>query len=342
MASPPRLTYDGENRLKVNASLGGGRYYFSLRDRARTFLHDTLSLGLGDAVPWRLFKVLVLVGDANLPNPQDPLELADDLVEPSAHRAPTDEEAAKLSEYLQATRVTDRQLTALASELVAADIDEHVELDEIGSEAERDDEPRERTDERTGTSATESPVGEDEPAAEADGPATGADGPATGADESPAGTGESATDQPGEEFDVNPLVEAMTGLGERLAESDARTLAAMSTAELADLYSLLSAVKQESDALRTDARDVLVERLADGERIDGDAGTVACSTRRRRSLKEESEVFARLSEADVPQTEVMSVQLDREKLESVAAEHGIPESDLFEVSETRYVRRTSN
>jgi hypothetical protein len=134
----------------------------------------------------------------------------------------------------------------------------------------------------------------------------------------------------------------MTRLGERLAESDARTLAAMSTADLADLYSLLSTVKQESDALRTDARDVLVERLADGERIDGDAGTVARSTRRRRSLKSEPDVFARLSEAGVSQTEVMSVQLDRDKLETLAEEHDIPESDLFDVTETKYVRRVSD
>lgn len=343
MASPPRLTDDDENRLKVVASLGGGRYYFSLRRRAKTLLRDTLSLGVGDVVPWRAFKVLVLVGDANLPNAQDPVELAEDLVEPSSHREPGDEEAALLGEYLQSTRVTDRQRSALASELTAAGLDGHVDIDDIDSKAERADELREiAAESESATDAGESTAEEDESTSEADEPATEAGGSASEAGGSATGESELEADPSGEEFDVSPLVGAMTRLGERLAESDARTLAAMSTADLADLYSLLSTVKQESDALRTDARDVLVERLADGERIDGDAGTVARSTRRRRSLKSEPDVFARLSEAGVSQTEVMSVQLDRDKLEEIAEEHDIPESDLFDVTETKYVRRVSD
>lgn len=350
MAAPPRLTYDGENRPKVKASLSGGRFHFTLRDGARELLVETLSYDRGEEVPWQLFKLLVLVGDANFPNVQDGLDLAGDLVEPSSHREPTDREARTLASHLEAKQLTDREVSALATELTAFGLDSHVDFDRLGDETA--DDHREiavETDAGSVEAATGEPAGESADSATESATEPTTEPTADSATESSADAGEPATDsaapatdsgRPSSSID-DPLVQTMMLLSERLVRSESASFDSLSNEDLIDLYTLLSEVQSAGGDRRTEARDVLVERIKEDAKLEGSVGTIERKTRRRKSLRDEHEIFDVLADAGVGHTEVMSVELDKKKLQKVAKAHDIPEEELFEIEESGYVRRVS-
>lgn len=333
MARPPRLTTDGEDRLKVKASLPGGRYHFTLRERTKTLLRDDLAYEEGEDVPWELFKVLVLAEEANFPNVQDGIELAEDLIEPSSNRPPTDEEALALADHLEGTRLTDRQRAALESTLADAGLDEYVDVEKIPDAGERVEELR-----QIGAEA-EAETGERGP----DEDATPGDDGTMDVEEETGQTAEAtAPDSAAGGGIDDPFVQNMMLLAERLVRIDPDAIETLPTDDLVDLYTLLSEVQSTGDDLRTAARDVLVERIEDDGEIEGGFGTIERKTRRRRSLRAEHEVFERLAEAGVDHTDVLSVELDRSKLQAIAEEHDIPEEDLFDVAESAYVRRVGS
>ena len=324
MAGPPRLTYDGENRPKVKASLSGGRFHFTLRERAKGLLLERLSYNQGEEVPWQLFKVLVLAGDANFPNTQDELDLAEDLVEPNPHRKPTDNEARALASHLEGNDLNERQVSALATELTTFGLDSHVDFEKLGGESGTTEESQEIT--------TESESGSVELAA---------DSPSETAAETPEGAPTQTSDGAASDSIDDPLVQTMMLLAERLVRSGSASLESLSNDDLIDLYTLLSEVKSDGESRRKQARDVLIERIKEDTKLEGSIGTIERKTRRRKSLKDESEIFDILADAGVGHTEVMSVELDKKKLEKVAKKHDIPEEEFFEVNESAYVRRVS-
>lgn len=326
MAGPPRLTYDGENRPKVKASLSGGRFHFTLRERAKGLLLEDLSYSQGEEVPWQLFKILVLSGDANFPNTQDELELAEDLVEPNPHRKPTDEEARALASHLAEKELSDRQVSALATDLTSFGLDSHVDFEKLGGESDSTEDNQEIAAETESGSVEPADEEANETAIET-------------ANETPQGAPTQTQDRPAGDSIDDPLVQTMMLLAERLVRSGSVSFESLSNDDLIDLYTLLSEVKSDGENLRKQARDVLVERIKQDTKLEGSIGTIERKTRRRKSLKDEHEIFDILADAGVGHTEVMSVELDKKKLEKVAKKYDIPEEAFFDVEESAYVRR---
>lgn len=111
----------------------------------------------------------------------------------------------------------------------------------------------------------------------------------------------------------------------------------LDTDSLVNLYTLLSDVQRNANDLRKQIADVLLDRLHHDRPVAGQYGSVQRTTRRNRSLKNDEEVLEILEGEGVDTDRVLSV--DRDKLDQVLDVTTIPESEVYEIDESEYVRK---
>ncbi|WP_222913958.1 hypothetical protein [Natrinema sp. SYSU A 869] len=109
------------------------------------------------------------------------------------------------------------------------------------------------------------------------------------------------------------------------------------TPVLINLYTLLSDVQRNAGDLRTEVREVLLDRLHHDKPVYGQYGSVQRTTRRNRSLKADEEVLRVLEDAGIPRERLMSV--DREKVDEALEVTELSESAVYEIDEREYVRK---
>ncbi|MFC6763613.1 hypothetical protein [Natrinema soli] len=109
------------------------------------------------------------------------------------------------------------------------------------------------------------------------------------------------------------------------------------TPVLINLYTLLSDVQRNAGDLRTEVREVLLDRLHHDKPVYGQYGSVQRTTRRNRSLKADEEVIRVLEDAGIPRERLMSV--DREKVDEALEVTELSESAVYEIDEREYVRK---
>lgn len=127
-------------------------------------------------------------------------------------------------------------------------------------------------------------------------------------------------------------------LADLIERYDVREPGSLPTAQLADLYVLLSEVQWGADEFRRLVSDELLDRIGPDGRVHGRFGTVNRTVRERRRPKPDEEVFAALDEVGVPREWVTGV--DPEKLDVVLAVTDVEESDVYDVSEQVYMQKT--
>ncbi|WP_135362941.1 hypothetical protein [Halosimplex halophilum] len=146
-----------------------------------------------------------------------------------------------------------------------------------------------------------------------------------------------------EELDADSAERLLRDLADTVAElegMESADVSGLETAALADSYAVLSKAKSEIEELRTAARDELTSRVEPDETVAGSVGSVTGAKRRRRSLRDDETVAAALREHGVPVERVTTETVDTEKVEAVLDERdSVAEDELFEVSESEYVRR---
>ncbi len=104
-----------------------------------------------------------------------------------------------------------------------------------------------------------------------------------------------------------------------------------------NLYTLLSDVQRNSNNLRQDVADVLLERVHHDQPVHSQYGSVQRTLRRNRSLKDEETVLEVLEEVGVGRERVMSV--DRSKVDEVLEVVTVPETAVYDIEEREYVRK---
>lgn len=110
------------------------------------------------------------------------------------------------------------------------------------------------------------------------------------------------------------------------------------TEALVDLYTLLSDVQRSANDLRQDVADVLLGRVHHDRPVSGQYGSVQRTSRRNRSLKDDEEILSLIeAETQIDPEQVMGV--DRDKLDEALDVTELSETDVYEVTESEYVRK---
>ena len=122
-----------------------------------------------------------------------------------------------------------------------------------------------------------------------------------------------------------------------LERQDVSDLTALETDALVNIYTLCSDVQRNANDFRQEIADVLLERLHHDQPVHGQYGSVQRTSRRNRSLRDEEEVLDTLEDAGIARERVMSV--DSSKVAEALDVTELAESDVYEVSESEYVRK---
>ena len=122
-----------------------------------------------------------------------------------------------------------------------------------------------------------------------------------------------------------------------LERHEVEALEDIETGTLIDLYTLLSDVQRDSDDLRKEIADTLLDRLHHDRPVSGSYGSVQRTARTNRSLKDDDKVLDTLESAGIDRDRVMSV--DRGKVDDALEVTDVAESDVYETEETEYVRK---
>ncbi|MFQ3284188.1 MAG: hypothetical protein ACI9TI_001232 [Natronomonas sp.] len=122
-----------------------------------------------------------------------------------------------------------------------------------------------------------------------------------------------------------------------LERHDVTDLSDLETDALVNIYTLCSDVQRNANEFRQDVADVLLDRLHHDQPVHGQYGSVQRTSRRNRSLKDEDEVLDLLEDAGIERERVMS--LDSSKVADALDVTELAESDLYEISESEYVRK---
>ena len=122
-----------------------------------------------------------------------------------------------------------------------------------------------------------------------------------------------------------------------LERHDVTDLSELETDALVNIYTLCSDVQRNANEFRQDVADVLLDRLHHDQPVHGQYGSVQRTSRRNRSLKDEDDVLNLLEDAGIERERVMS--LDSSKVAEALDVTELAESDLYEVSESEYVRK---
>ncbi|WP_256684919.1 hypothetical protein [Halococcus qingdaonensis] len=122
-----------------------------------------------------------------------------------------------------------------------------------------------------------------------------------------------------------------------LEREDMSALDSVETPVLVNFYTLLSDVQRNANDLRKDVTDVLLERVGHDRPVHGQYGSVQRTTRRNRSLKGDEEVLEAFTETGIDRERLLGV--DRNKVEEALDVVSVPESAVYNVSESEYVRK---
>lgn len=357
MAKQPRFVRDKGGDWKIAGYFEAGRYHFTLSADAERLLQEELGYYVGDPVPPEFFRTLVFAGDAWLPSfPEEPVEAGDDLVEPPAPDTMTDEEAQALADHLRGRRVGGRQRAALQDQIDRTPLGRYLTMaglretddwvehlpsmnegdaaDAGGNRATASDSVDDAGGHRTTASGSADAGGSRTTASES---STTDSGPTEGPGEAvpPPTDGHDGVPPADERTDVEAAsVAFLTDL-----EGADPEFGRFSTGRLVDAYALLSEIESRVGDFRTDVRDVLAERVAEGREVSGRVGTVEGANRTRRSLKDEEEVLAAVDRHGLPRQAVLGMQVDEDRVEDLMEKADIDESAFYEISETDYVRR---
>jgi len=122
-----------------------------------------------------------------------------------------------------------------------------------------------------------------------------------------------------------------------LERHDVTDLSELETDALVNIYTLCSDVQRNANEFRQDVADVLLDRLHHDQPVHGQYGSVQRTSRRNRSLRDEADVLDTLEDAGIARERVMSV--DSSKVAEALDVTELAESDVYEVSESEYVRK---
>ncbi|MBP1924093.1 hypothetical protein J2751_003143 [Halorubrum alkaliphilum] len=139
------------------------------------------------------------------------------------------------------------------------------------------------------------------------------------------------------EPDLDVYADALL-LVDALERHEVTTLEKIDTDVLVNLYTLLSDVQRNANDLRQDVSDVLLTRLHHDQPVSGPFGSVQRTTRRNRSLKPDVEVLETLEEAGIERERVLGV--DRSKVDDAIEVTPLSDSDVYDIEESEYVRKT--
>jgi hypothetical protein len=81
----------------------------------------------------------------------------------------------------------------------------------------------------------------------------------------------------------------------------------LDTETLIDLYTLLSDVQRGANDLRKDIADTLLDRVHHDQPVHAQYGSVQRTSRRSKSLKDDTEVLAALEDASIDRDRVLGV-----------------------------------
>jgi len=138
------------------------------------------------------------------------------------------------------------------------------------------------------------------------------------------------------EPDLDVYADALL-LIDALERHDVTALEERETDALVNIYTLLSDVQRNANALRQDVADVLLNRLHHDRPVSGPFGSVQRTTRRNRSLRDEEEVLETLEAAGIDRERVLGV--DRDKVDDALEVTEVAESDIYQIEESEYVRK---
>jgi hypothetical protein len=147
---------------------------------------------------------------------------------------------------------------------------------------------------------------------------------------------EDEQDSEREEPDIDVYADMLL-LIDALEREDMSALDDVETPVLVNLYTLLSDVQRNANDLRKDVTDVLLERVGHDRPLHGQYGSVQRTTRRNRSLKDDEEVLDAFDDTGIDREQLLGV--DRSKVEEALDVVPVSESEVYDVSESEYVRK---
>lgn len=126
-------------------------------------------------------------------------------------------------------------------------------------------------------------------------------------------------------------------LVDALEREDLTAFDGLDTPVLVNLYTLLSDVQRNANDLRKEIADVLLERVGHDRPVHGQYGSIQRTTRQNRSLKDDETVLDAFEETGIAREQLLGV--DREKVDEALDVVSLPESAVYDVSESEYVRK---
>jgi hypothetical protein len=145
-------------------------------------------------------------------------------------------------------------------------------------------------------------------------------------------------DLPAFETDADALRSDALLLADALERHDADDPGDLSTDTLVNLYVLLSDVERGANGVRRAVSDALLDRVEVEQPVYGQYGAVLRTTRGRRHLKDDDEVYAALDDLDIPREWVTGVVPD--KVDVVLSVTDLDEDDVYDVEEQTYMQKT--
>lgn len=145
-------------------------------------------------------------------------------------------------------------------------------------------------------------------------------------------------DLPAFETDADALRSDALLLADALDRHDADGPGALSTDTLVNLYVLLSDVERGANGVRRAVSSVLLDRIDVDQPVYGQFGAVRRTTRGRRHLKDDDEVYRALDDLGVPREWVTGVVAD--KVDVVLSVTDLEEEDVYDVEEQTYMQKT--
>jgi len=124
---------------------------------------------------------------------------------------------------------------------------------------------------------------------------------------------------------------------DELERHDPTSMDTLDTETLIDLYTLLSDVQRGANDLRKDIADTLLDRVHHDQPVHAQYGSVQRTSRRSKSLKDDTEVLAALEDAGIARDRVLGV--DPDKVDDALDVTDLHEQDVYDIDERAYVRK---
>jgi hypothetical protein len=138
------------------------------------------------------------------------------------------------------------------------------------------------------------------------------------------------------EPDVGVYADALLLIDE-LERHDPTSMDTLDTETLIDLYTLLSDVQRGANDLRKDIADTLLDRVHHDQPVHAQYGSVQRTSRRSKSLKDDTEVLAALEDAGIDRDLVLGV--DPDKVDDALDVTDLQEQDVYDIDQRAYVRK---